>query len=68
MTARCLSVIGPPPDCGHKPTPERPLCDGCVEANERYHDGVVKAAVRAAENLLKYHGYTVTPPARRLFP
>lgn len=59
--AQCLSVAGPPPRCGHKPTAEHPICALCQQADERYWREAEEKIVRDAKNALESRGYHVTP-------
>lgn len=61
--AQCLSCLGPPPGCGHEPTPEQPICASCRESHERYVREIRENAIRSAKRTLEGFGYTVIDPA-----
>lgn len=62
MTAQCLSACGPPPHCGHVPTPERPVCAACVISHEATAERIARTVIDNAVRLLESHGYKVIPP------
>lgn len=59
MMTHCLSTIGPPPGCGHKPTPEMPICAVCRMSLDRYTERERDKAISAARRLLESYGYRV---------
>jgi hypothetical protein len=56
----CLSQFGPPPHCGHVPTPDAPICVVCLEASHNYYCKEEERIVRDAKRVLESRGYTVT--------
>lgn len=62
MPAQCLSCLGPPPGCGHQPTPDKPVCDGCALSYENYVARERDMAIRAAKAVLAGRGFLVLEP------
>lgn len=64
MSARCLSTLGPPPHCGHKPTADNPVCALCEESYRRYCEEAERKLVETSIRALRSRGYTVLTPVK----
>ncbi len=60
--SKCLSVLGPPPGCGHEPTATEPFCLYCTKSWDDYERKAHEQAIRDAKRYLESHGYRVINP------
>lgn len=60
MMTYCLSALGPPPGCGHKPTPDMPICAVCRMSLDSFTETERDNALRRARKLLQSYGYRVS--------